>query len=1012
MTMSNSKDSQKIGAVMVIGAGVAGMQASLDLANSGYYVYLVDKSPTIGGIMSQLDKTFPTNDCAMCIISPKLVEVGRHINIDIICNSELKSLEGEAGNFVATLESRARHIDLAACTSCARCRSVCPVTAVNEFNQKLDFREAVYMRYPQAIPRGFAIDRNLCIGCGLCEKVCLPNAVRYDERSVARQLEVGAVILAPGNDLFDPSRLDTLNYGKFPNIVTSLEFERILSASGPYRGRLLRPYDLQEPKKVAWIQCVGSRNANGCDNSYCSAVCCMYALKEAVIAKEHAHHGLDCAIFFMDMRTYGKEFEQYYKRAEELGVRFIRSRVHTLDSQGEADVAISYVDESGDPKTESFDMAVLSVGFQVGQEVVELANRLKIDINRHNFAATDGFTPVSTSRPGVYVCGTFQGPKDIPQSVMEASSAAAGGGALLCEARWTRTRTREYPPQRNVSGEPPRIGVFVCNCGINIGGIVDVPAVREYARTLPNVVHVEDNLFTCSQDTQARMGEIIKEEGINRMVVAACTPLTHEPLFRETLLDIGLNKYLFDMANIRNQDSWVHMHDRDRATKKAKELVRMSVARAAGLKQLDDRKVGITQSALVVGGGIAGMNAALNLAAQGFEAYLIEKEKDLGGLARKVSHTIEGLAVGPYIDRLVESVLAEKKIKVFTEASLVSFKGYKGNFTSKVQVAPGGAEYVLEHGVAVVATGAREYKPVEYGYGASERVMTQLELDQVLSRPREGVSPKDWKRVVMIQCVGSRNEENPNCSRICCQSAVKHALQLKEMNPDTQVYILYRDMRMYGMLEDYYMEARGKGVLFSRFDPGNRPEVTASEEGLAVAFNDHVLRRPVKVLADAVILSAATLANDMGDLASLMKIPRNAYGFFNEAHAKLRPVDFASEGIYLCGTAHSPKLMSETIAQSLAAASRATSFLAGKTLSVGGAVAHVEQSRCAACLVCVRVCPYNVPKVDPMTNVSEINEALCQGCGTCAGECPAKAIYLSHCEDGQVLAGLRALLAG
>lgn len=1007
--MANAKETQatkKKGAVMVVGAGVAGMQASLDLANSGYYVHLIDKSPTIGGIMSQLDKTFPTNDCAMCIISPKLVEVGRHLNINIIPNTEIEAIEGEAGNFKVTIASKPRYIDLASCTACGQCRSVCPVTAVNEFNQKLDLREATYMRYPQAIPRGFAIDRNVCIGCGLCEKVCLAGAVHYDEQPRSEVVEVGSVVLANGNEIFDPSKFDTYNYTNHPNIVTSLEFERILSASGPYRGHLMRPYDREEPRKVAWLQCVGSRNINKCDNSYCSAVCCMYAIKEAVIAKEHCHDTLDTAIFYMDMRTYGKEFEQYYNRAKDHGVRFIRSRVHTIEPEGEADLRIVYADEEGKQHSETFDMVVLSVGFEVGEGTVELAKKLGIDINKHNFAVTDGFLPVATSRPGIYVCGTFQGPKDIPQSVMEASGAAAGSSALLSEARWTETKTRVLPDERDVSEDEPRIGVFVCNCGINIGGFMDVPAVRDYAATLPNVVHVEDNLFTCSQDTQVRMGEVIKEKGINRMIVASCSPLTHEALFRETLLEVGLNKYYFDMANIRNQDSWVHMNDREKATEKAKDLVRMSVARAALLQPLHEKKVPIIQKTLVVGGGVAGLNAALNVAQQGFDAILVEKSSELGGTARKVSHTIEGLNVQPYLDKLISDVKANEKITVLTDAKISSFKGYKGNFATTV--AAGGKDHVVEHGAVIVATGAHEYQPTEFNYG-KQGVMTQLDLDKVIEEKKAGNDPSKWQRAVMIQCVGSRSEENPNCSRICCQSAVKHALQLKELNSDMEIYILYRDMRMYGLLEDYYAEARKKGVLFCRFDPENPPEVTGEGADLAVTYKDHVLQRPVKVPADAVILSAATLANDTNELATQMKLPRNAFGFFIEAHAKLRPVDFSSEGIYLCGTAHSPKLISETITQALAAASKAGSFLAGKDLSVGGAVAQVDPSKCAACLVCVMSCPYGVPKINE-NNVSEINEALCQGCGVCVSECPAKTIKLNHFEDPQVLAGVHALL--
>jgi heterodisulfide reductase subunit A len=1007
--MTISKDEPKVGAVMVVGAGVAGMQASLDLADAGYYVHLVDKSPTIGGIMAQLDKTFPTNDCAMCIISPKLVEVGRHLNINLITNTEVEGLEGRAGDFHATLVNYPRYVDLEKCTACGECRRVCPATAVNEFNESLDLREATYLKYPQAIPRGFIIDRNICIGCGLCEKVCLAEAVQYNEKSRRTEVDVGAVVLAAGNKIFDPSRLDIYSYMDQPNVVTSLEFERILSASGPYQGHLMRPYDREEPQKIAWLQCVGSRDINRCDNSYCSAVCCMYAIKEAVIAKEHAHCDLDTAIFYMDIRSYGKDFELYYNRAKQEGVRFIRSRVHSIEPKGDGDLKLSYVDDLGDLKSEVFDMVVLSVGFEVGQETIALAKRLGIELNKHNFAVTDPAMPVATSRPGIYVCGTLQGPKDIPQSVMEASGAAAASSALLSALRWTATKTRELPAQRDISAEPPRIGVFVCNCGINIGGIVDVPAVREYARTLPHVVHVEDNLFTCSQDTQVNMAEVIKEKGINRMVVAACTPHTHEELFRETLLEVGLNKYLFEMANIRNQNSWVHMNDHEKATDKAKNLVRMSVARAALLEQLQEKKVEVNQRGLVIGGGVAGLNAALNLAQQGYEVVVVEKEKELGGMARYLHHTIEGFDVGQYLDELIETVQTNDKIQVLTEALVVGFSGFKGNFTTEVLVGPGMYERKINHGVAIIATGALEYKPKEYLYNQHDRVMTQLELGNVLHA--NGHEAANWQQVVMIQCVGSRNEENPNCSRVCCQSAVKHGLELKKLNPDMQVAILYQDMRMYGLLEDYYKEARSEGILFFRYSPDQPPEVSANGEGLKVTFEEHLLKRPVQINADALVLSAGTTAADTEELASFLKVPRNNAGFFIEAHAKLRPVDLASQGIYLCGTAHSPKLMSESIVQALAAAARASSFLAAKEMKVGGAVAKVDPIRCAACLVCVNSCPYGVPQINA-DNVSEINDALCQGCGVCVGECPANTIHLAHYEDDQISAKIVALLEG
>jgi heterodisulfide reductase subunit A-like polyferredoxin len=871
------------------------------------------------------------------------------------------------------------------------------IKSFNEINLGLSEAEAV-------------VEADRCLNCGICSEcmqcvaACQAGAIAHGQKLETEEVKVGSVILASGFKPFDPSKYASYNYAKLPNVVTSLEFERILSASGPFAGHLVRPSDHSEPKKIAWLQCVGSRDVKY--HSYCSGVCCMYAIKEAVIAKEHAPNGLDTAIFFMDLRTHGKQFEQYGNRArDEYGVRFIRSRIHTIDPAANDNLRITYVTETGEKLAEEFDMVVLSVGMEVPEESQKLAQTLNIDLTQHNFAKTDTFAPVTASRPGVFVCGTMQGPKDIPESVMEASAAAAASSVALSESRGTETRTREKPPEREISPEDlPKVGVFVCNCGINIGGIVDVPGLREYARTLPHVVHVEDNLFTCSQDTQVNIAKVINEHQLNRIVVAACTPITHEPMFRETMIDVGLNKYLFEMANIRNQDSWVHMQEKDKATEKAKDLVRMAVARVSLLKPLKEEPLTINQRAVVVGGGVAGLNAALNLADQGFETIIIEKEKDLGGNARNLHHTIEGADVQAYLDRLIKQVRSRDKIQILTEALVVGFKGYKGNFTTEVLVGPGMYERKIDHGVTIIATGASEYKPTEHLYGQHDRVMTQLELGRLL-HVREETAAR-WQRAVFIQCVGSRNEQNPNCSRICCQGAVKNALELKDLNPEMEVIILYRDMRTYGMLEDYYLEARNRGVLFSRFDLERQPEVLNEDGRLSINFIDHVLGLPVKLPVDAVILSAATLANENEELASLLKIPRTPDGFFIEAHAKLRPVDFSSEGLFLCGTAHAPKLISESISQSLAAASRAGAFLADTNQTISGVTAIVDPTRCAACLVCVMTCPYNVPEITA-ENVSWINQAMCQGCGTCASECPAKVIQLSHFEDEQIMANIK-----
>ena len=849
-----------------------------------------------------------------------------------------------------------------------------------------------------------------CCECYQCVEACVANAVVHDQKQIEREIEIGSVILTSGASVHDPAPFEELyHYKSHPNVLTSLEFERILSATGPTMGHLVRSSDKKEPKKIAWLQCVGSRDTAHCGNSYCSSMCCMYAIKEAVVAKDHSDGSLETTIFFMDIRAFGKDYEKYYNRArDEHGVKFIRSRVHSIEPiRGTDDLAIGYLDESGAMQEEVFDMVVLSVGLEANPETIGLAERLGIDLDRHNFASTHPLSPTTTSRPGVYACGIFQGPKDIPSSVTDASSAACAASIDLSAARGTQIKTLTIPEELDVTDEEPRIGVFVCNCGINIGGVVDVPAVTDYVSSLPHVVFADENLFSCSQDTQEKIKEMIKEHKLNRVVVASCSPRTHEPLFQETIQACGLNKYLFEMANIRDQDSWVHGNDPKAATEKAKDLVRMAVARAGLLRPLKEKKIFINKRALVIGGGVAGMNAALGLADQDFEVVIVENKPQLGGLARELTTTIEGADIQRYLLELVDKVSNHEKIQILTESLIVGFSGFKGNFTTEIMVGPGMYERKIDHGVVILATGANEYKPSEYLYGQDYRVMSQIELGKRL----DVKGADDLNTVVMIQCVGSRNEENPNCSRVCCQSAVKNALHIKELNPDAKIYILYRDMRMYGLLEDYYTEARQQGIIFSNFSQDNPPEVEATDEGIMVTFKDHVLQRDLTISSDLLALSAGMVAEDTEELATILKLPRNNEGYFIEAHVKLRPVDLANEGIFLCGTAHSPKLISETISQSLAAASRATIFLSRTELTLSGVTAKVDPDLCAACLVCVRACPYDVPRINE-EGVSEIDEALCHGCGICAAECPAKAIELSWYEDDQVMSKVDALLEG
>jgi heterodisulfide reductase subunit A-like polyferredoxin len=888
-----------------------------------------------------------------------------------------------------------------------------PVRKISPGERDRNFKE-VALGFDEKETR---LEAERCLKCGICSEcyqcvdACLAKAIDHNQEPVEKNITVGSVILSSGTEIYDPSVLaDLYRYKVSPNVMTSLEFERILSASGPTMGHLERPSDKTDPKKIAWLQCVGSRDTNKCGNGYCSSVCCMYAIKDAMIAKEHSHGNLDCTIFNMDIRTFGKDYEKYYLRAKDReGIRFVKARVHTItEVPGTGDLSIRFVDEVGAIMEETFSMVVLSVGLQVKESSAELAKRLGIKMNKYNFAETDPFAPVATSRPGVYTCGIFQGPKDIPSSVTEAGAAACEAGVGLAEARGTDTKARTVPDEIDVQGETPRIGVFVCNCGINIGGVVDVPEVKEYSSKLPYVVYSDENLFTCSQDTQDKIKEKIIEHKLNRLVVASCSPKTHEKMFMETLEACGLNKYLFEMANIRNQDSWIHSKSPDLATQKAKDLVRMAVARAGKLNPLTERVIPVNKRALVIGGGIAGMNAALGLGNQGFEVVLVEKEKQLGGMARRLHHTIEGNDIKAYIKKLVGEVESCGKIRVLTDTRIVGFGGYKGNFNTDVVTGSSKEKENIGHGVIIVATGANEYKPQEFLYGQDSRVMTQVEFGDFL----EDKGASGLSSVVMIQCVGSRNEKNQNCSRICCQNAVKNALAIKRGNPDAMVYILYRDIRTYGLLEDYYTEARKLGVIFIRFDENTPPEVKSSPDGLAVEVKDHILNKKLAIEADKVILSAGVEAQDTEELSGIMKLGRNPEGFFIEAHVKLRPVDMPGEGIFLCGMAHGPKLISETIAQAKAAASRATTFLSKSEIKLSAITAKVDTDHCVKCLTCVRSCPFGVPVFNEKEGVIEIDEALCHGCGICAGVCPRQTIQLRYYEDDQIMCKIDALLAG
>ncbi|MCU0584970.1 MAG: FAD-dependent oxidoreductase [Desulfobacterales bacterium] len=925
--------------------------------------------------------------------------------------TEVREVEGGVGDFRVTLVQKPRYILEEKCTGCTTCVEYCPVHYPDPFNQELSTNKAVHIYYAQAIPLVAYIDES-CLylkerKCRICEGVCKNNAIDFQQTPRKMEINVGAIVLAPGFEPFDPAAKGGYGYGKMPNVVTSMDFERLLCATGPFEGEILRPSDKRHPHKLAWIQCVGSRRVTPGDNSYCSAVCCTYTQKQVILAKDH-DPGAECTVFHNDIRSYGKDFERFCERTEKLpGVRFIRSYVSVArEDPVTHNVAIRYSTPAEGVQEEEFDLVVLSVGLNPPAGAEGLARRFGIELTPQGFCKVDPLNPVKTSRPGVFVSGAFQGPVDIPESVFAASGAGSQIGELLDYRRGKLARERRYPPENSAGVEEPRIGVFVCHCGANIGRIVNVPATVDYARSLPHVAYAQEQLFSCATNCAKEITDLAREKGLNRVVIAACSPRTLEPLFRDTLREAGLNQYFLDMANIREQCSWVHSKEKDAATRKAKDIVRMSVARAGRLEPLQEFDLPVNKAALVVGGGIAGMTCALSIAGQGHAVHLVEKAADLGGIARKLHYTLDGLDIQGYVRDLERRVYRNPSIRVYTGAEITAATGYVGNFETRVRW--DGRTTAIQHGAAVLATGADLYTPAEYLYGQDARVMTHLELEGRIAAGDAAVV--NAGRLVMIQCVGCRNAERNYCSRICCSSAVKNALKLKALNPGMEILILYRDMMTYGFSEDGYREASQREVKFVRYEPQAAPRVESVTEGggafLRVSFTDPILGRELFIDADLIALAAAVIPSAATrELAALFKVSLGPDGFFKEAHVKLRPVEFAADGVYLCGLAHYPKHIPETIKQAYGAAGRVLTLLSHDTVVASGSVCEVAEKRCMGCGECIAACTYGAIEFreTKLGKKAVVNPILCKGDGLCNAKCPTGAIVLKHFTDEALL---------
>jgi heterodisulfide reductase subunit A2 len=1025
----------KSGAVLVIGGGVAGMRAAADLAETGIKVYLVESSPSLGGRVAQLGFMFPTHDCVLCrgssdhgygctrpSISPAFTDHNRHPNIEVMTMTEVIDFRGTVGDFAVTLRHNPRHVDVERCTNCRLCAVVCPVSLPSEFQMGMSFRKAAYKSAPRAIPDAYVIEYGpYCDDCGKCASVCPTNCIDLNEQPRIEEIHVGAVILAVGYKVFDPTPLEEFGYGRYANVLTPMQYERLASRSGPTEGIVARLSDGKLPKKIAWLQCIGSRDQT---HPYCSSICCMFATKEAMLAKERIDE-VECRIFVMDERAFNKEYTKYYQKAQEThGVKYTRCRVSAIREDPKSrDLILRYPDPSGKLVEERYEMVVLATGVEPPARSAQLAQMLGIGLNEYGFCETDKFQPLQTSQPGVYVAGAFQSPKEIAETIFDAAGAAGEVMRIYHEALGEHAVSREYPflgltddmpPERDVAGEPVRTGVIVCGCGPVISQVVDVDSTAAYAASLPNVAHTTVIPYACFPEGLKQIEEAIEEHQLNRVVIAACSHRTHESLFQRTVRQAGLNPYLLEMANIREHCAWVHDREPAKATRKAKELVRMAVLRSSRMAAVHRTPIHPFHRALVLGGGVSGMTAALTIADAGYDVTLVEQAESLGGNVRHLYFLPEGLNPQRLLRDLITRVRGHHRIDVLTRSELIDVQGSLAQFRSRIASrGPDGAltENEVEHGVIVMATGGREGSTRRYLHGEDERIVTQLELEDWIAHQPEKVAALD--HLVMIQCVESDEVGHFYCSRTCCTSTMKNAIRVKMLNPDCQVTVLYKDIITYGFREQYYTEARRRGVIFVRYTDDQPPTVVTVDDKLEVRVTDPSLNdRPYVLHPDLISLSMPTVPSDgTAGLAAMLKLPLSDEGFFLEADLKMRPMDFVNEGIFLCGIAHYPRFIEEAIASAQAAAGRALTILSKDPFYIGGIIAEVDADKCVGCLTCVRTCPFQIPQllydrpgVGELGGHAWIDPALCQGCGTCTGECPAAAIELVNYRDEQLLA--------
>ena len=994
--------------VLVVGGGIAGIRSSLDLADAGAEVVLVERSPAIGGKMAALDKNFPTLDCSICIEGPVMSDAIEHDNIEVLTLAEVTDLAGDAGNFTADVYQAPRFVG-DECTRCDDCVQACPEYTENEFDEGMGSRTAIFTPFEQAEPGPYVIDMDTCLNdppndmpCDRCQRACKPDCIDFEMTPTEYEVDVSSVVVATGFDVLNPEVIDEYGYGEHPDILTSMEYERLLDAAGPTEGEIVRPSDGEHPDDVLFVLCVGSRDQRHCE--YCSRVCCMYSNKQAI---QTVDHGIDdVSALYMDMRAYGKGFDEFYDRArEQAGVEYMRGRPADVDADGESPVVRYEETDAGEIREEAYDMVVLAPALIPSDGTAELAARLGVDVDDDGFFATTeaGGDMTQTTREGVYAAGAATGPKDIPDSVAEAAGAASRA------LEHVSMEERSWPEPVDVdpidaTGQE-RIGVFVCHCGSNIAGTIDVEEVADWAADLPNVEYTEDLLFACAGNTQQHITEMVTEHELNRVIIASCSPKTHGPTFERVVAEAGLNKYLMEMANLRNHNSWVH-DDNVRATEKAKDMVRMAVEKAAFLTPLEEIEQPVEQRAVVVGGGIAGMSSAITLADQGHEVDLIERESELGGQLRFLDELHPG-------GRDAEALLDRRRrrldavgVDVHTETEIDGISGHIGNFAVNLDDGD-----TIDAGAVVLATGAEQYEPDELGYESAPEVITNRELEQRLAE--DGV---DADRVTFVGCVGSRTDDlifARGCSRYCCSSIIGQANRLAE--DGATVDVVNKDVRTFSREgEEAYRAAQENGVRFFRYDQ----DTSVSEaldydpESGELSFHDRMIAREVVLEPDLIVLAAGLRSNGADvedDVASQLTVTRDEEGFLLESHPKLGPVEASVGGVFMAGTAQGPKDVRDSVDQALGAAAKASALLSRDEITQEPLAARIDTDTCIGCTRCAQVCPYNAIAGEQQEPHSVI-EAACMGCGTCASACPTDAITMPGFTDEQIEAQISAAL--